>query len=302
MANETDIAILTDRVAQAMYRARGTLDSVADSLQDKNYGRLLDNRLEDIAQLRSGADRVREAEFEAGAQGRLAAQTQDRGDVLRWQEADDQVRRSFNYAAQDAGDLGSRIGRAQGELEELHDDLSRSSAFLDQALKDVDTLQQFPEYGTEAADQLRTRVTNLKNLTNQTDAGLKTAYDQLGNARATAFQLERTTMQVGDNAHSTAIRDASTSLTADVNRTRDGLTDVRQGIDAKMHDVNAMAQYGVDEANRAAELENAVRAGTNPTTAAEQAGADPSAGNGVQDPRLRFMQRPGQESATGRGE
>lgn len=294
MANENDIAILTDRVAQAMHMARQRLDMVAESLQDKNYGRLLDNRLEDIDQLRGVGSRVRDAEFEAEAQGRLAQRTQDPGDVARWQDADDQVRRSFNSAAQDAGDLGSRIGRAQNELEEFHDELGRSSAFLDQALRDIDTLEQFPEYGAEAADELRTRVTHLKDLTTQTDTGLKAAYDQLGNARTTAYQLEQTSLQVGDGAHSAAIQDASTSLTVDMNRTRDGLTNVREGIDARMYNVNEMAQYGADEANRTAELANAMRAGTNPTPRDQQTGdraADQESGSsgGVQDPRLRFM-------------
>ncbi|NIK60921.1 hypothetical protein [Kribbella shirazensis] len=294
MANERDIAILTDRVAQAMNRARATLDYVADSLQDRNYGRLLENRMEDIGQLQAGGDRVRQAEFEAEAQGRLASRTGDRGDMARWAEADDQVRLSFNHAAQDAGDLGSRIGRAQGELEDFHDDLGRSSAFLDQALSDVDTLEQFPEYGAEAAGELRTRVAHLQNLTTQTDAGLKTAYDRLGNARATAFQLEQASLQVGDGAHSAAIRDASTSLTIDVSRTRDSLTDVREGIDSRMHNVNEMAQYSIDEANRAAELEHTMRIGMPPAISAEQGGerpADQESGTsgGVQDPRLRLM-------------
>ncbi|WP_350277475.1 hypothetical protein [Kribbella sp. HUAS MG21] len=294
MASAQDIPFLTDRVAEAMNRARATLDMVADSLQDRNYGRLLDNRLEDIAQLQSGAGRVREAEYEAEVQGRLASASRDPGDVARWQDADDRVRLSFNSAAQDAGDLASRIGRAQNELEEFHDDLGRSSAFLDQALRDVDELGNTPEYGAEAAAELRTRVTHLRDLTAQADTGLKTAYDQLGNARTTAIQLEQAQLQVGGGVHSAAIQDASTSLTVDVNRTRDGLTGVREGIDRQMHNVNESAQYSIDEANRTAELAHAMRAGTNPTPRSEQVGerpADQESGSngGIQDPRLRLM-------------
>ncbi|MGZ0147254.1 hypothetical protein ACXJJ3_09295 [Kribbella sp. WER1] len=304
MANERDIAVLTDRVAQAMSRARATLDSVADSLQDKNYGRLLQNRLEDIDTLNAGGARVQQAEFEADAQGRLASRTQDRGDMERWNDADSQVRRSFNSAQQDAGHLMSRIGAAQRELNEFHRDLTTSSAHLDQALRDVDTLEQFPEYGrSETSEGLRGRLTQLKNVTTRADEGLKTAFDRLDHARTTAGQLERSSLEVGDGRHSSAIRDAGTSLTSDVRGARDGLSETRERIDANMADVHGMAQYGIDEANRAAELENAVRAATNPTTEAEQTGDHAAQQpNGAQDPRIRFMQGHTQGSAPGRGE
>ncbi|WP_427895485.1 hypothetical protein ACQHIV_17220 [Kribbella sp. GL6] len=304
MANERDIATLTDRVAQAMSRARATLDRVADDLQDRNYGRLLDRRLEDVGTLRADGGRVQQAEAEAEAQGRIASRTQDRGDMTRWQEADDQVKRSFGTAQQDAGDLGSRIGAAQRELTVFHEDLAGSSAGLDQALRDVDTLEQFPEYGrSETSEGLRARLTHLKNLTTQTDAGLKTAYDRLDTARQTAFRFEQTSLQVGGGQHSAAVRDVGNSLTADIGGAREGLVDVREGIDRRMVDVNGAAQYGIDEANRTAELANAVRAGTNPTTEAEQAGDQAAQQpDGAQDPRIRFMQGHTQGSAPGRGE
>jgi hypothetical protein len=292
MANERDIAILTDRVAQAMARARATLDNTADSLSDANFGRVMEYRLEDVENLATGAGRVQQAEFEAEVQGRVASRTQDRGDMERWSDADHQVRVSFNSAAQDAGDLGSGIGRVQRELSEFRDDLGRSAAGLEQALRDIDTLEQFPEYGRSESEGLRTRLSNLKNLTTQADAGLENAFNHLDNARTTANQLERTSLQVGEGRHSAAVRDTATSLTIDVNRTRDGLAGVREGIDRNMHDVHNMAQYGIDEANRAAELENAVRAGTNPPAHAEQSGdraPEQESGNGVQDPRLRLM-------------
>ncbi|GAA3086075.1 hypothetical protein JOF29_007659 [Kribbella aluminosa] len=305
MATELSIATLTGRVAQSMSRARATLDSVADSLQNKNYGRMLQSRLEDIDTLNAGGARVQQAEYESEVQGRLATRTQDRGDMDRWSDADTQVRRSFNSAQQDAGHLMSRIGAAQSELNGFHEDLTRSSASLDQALRDVDTLEQFPEYGkSETSEGLRNRLTDLKGLTTRADSGLKAAFDQLENARTTAGRLELASLEVGDGRHSAAIRIAGTSLTSDVRGARDGLSEVRDHIDANMTDVNDMAQYGIDEAVRTAELKNAVRAGTNPTTEAEQAGDHPpqQQPSGAQDPRIRFMQGHTPGSAPGRGE
>ncbi|MEU8226076.1 hypothetical protein [Kribbella sp. NPDC048915] len=297
MANERDIAILTDQIAQAMNRARATLDNVAHSLSGPEFDRLLVRRLEDVESLDVGARRVEMAEQEAAETGRVAQGSEDRYSMERWSDADTQVRRSFGSAQADAGDLASRIGAAQRELTEFHDDLGRSTAYLDQALRDVDALEQFPEYGrSEASEGLRDRLQHLRGLTTGADAGLKVAFDRLDSARRTASEFEMQTHAVGEGRHSAAVRDTSNALRQDLQGTRAGIADVREGIDARMYDVHASAQYGVDEAIRMAELANAVRAGTNPTQHTEQTGdraadqqAGSNGGNGVQDPRLRLM-------------
>jgi hypothetical protein len=295
MVDADDVAILTGRVAQAMQRARSSLDGVAQSLSGYEFDKVLQRRLEEVESFGAGVGRVQQAEYDAEQQGRIASQSQDHYVMERWNDADLQVRRSFGYAQGEAGNLASGIGAAQRQLMEYRDDLAGTAASLDQALKDVDVLERFPEYGQ--ADELRGRLTNLRALTTSADAGLGDAFDRLENARSTAARFERAEQfEVGHGRHSEAVRDTTSRLRAGMNWTRDEVSNVRESIDAKMSDVHAMAEYGVSEATKAADLANAVRAGSNPTQravakptehTATQSADQPAGNSAVQDQRSR---------------
>jgi hypothetical protein len=273
MANERDIAILTDQIAQTMNRARITLDHVADSLSDGNFDRVMSYRLQEAEAFQyEGANRVRQAEMEGDPEFENYA---------------------FRSAQTQADELSSDLRRAQGQLGEFRDDLGHTAALLQGAMRDVDTLEQFPEYDKEAASVLRNRLQHLHGLTVNADEGLRFAGDRLESARQAADQFWQQDRPQGYGQARVAIEQTGEAVYQDVRGSRRGLAEVREDIDASMYDVHASTQYGFDEARRAAETEHAMRVGLNPTKPSEQAGdrgADQQTpSTGVQDPRLRLM-------------
>ena len=287
MANEKDIAILTDRVAQTMNRARVTLGNSVDALNSENFGRILMGRMEDVRSLSAASGLVQEAEFEAEVQRRLADRTRDPRDAEKADEARGDVLRPFGHAQEEGRDFVRRIAAAQEELAEFRHDLHVSGAALDQALKDVDTLETFPE-SRDSADELRTRVDHLRTLTVNADQGLQAAGNHLENAKGAAQQFGRTEMEVDRYRLSDAIRETGAALHGDVTKTREGLGKLRDDLAAEMPRAQESAGYGYKQA----ELADAMRAGMNPPPGATQTGdLTTESGNGAQDPRLRTAQR-----------
>src|SRR5262245_41583918 len=125
MANENDIAILTDRVAQTMTRARIALATVADSLSEQNFGRVLESRMADIQAMSDRVGPVQDAEFEAEAQRRFAERTGEPRDAEDLRDARNDVQRQFGYARDEGTDFARRIGRTQEQLADIRDDLGR---------------------------------------------------------------------------------------------------------------------------------------------------------------------------------
>ncbi|MEV0791857.1 hypothetical protein [Kribbella sp. NPDC050459] len=293
MANENDIAILTDRIAQAMRRARIVLESSADALSNENFGRLLQARMEDVRSLSGAAERVQEAEFEAEVQRRMADRTQDPRDAESAREARDDVLRPFGHAQEEGQDVVRRIDAAQEQLAEFRHDLELSGSALDDALGDVGRLGTFPE-SRATAEGLRPRLHHLRTLTANADTGLRTASNHLEDAKGAAQQLGRVQADVDRYRLSTAIRETGESLKGDVSKTEQGLGTVRDGLVAERQNVDDMAKYGHEQA----ELADAMRAGMNPTPAAAQTGdrAAPEPGNGAQDPHLRLAQQTSETS------
>jgi hypothetical protein len=287
MANENEIAILTDRVAQIMNRARVTLANSVDALNGENFGRLLDSRMADIQALTAAAGPVQEAEFEAEAQRRFADRTQDPRDAEDAREARTDVLRPFANAQQEGQDFVRRINAAQEQLAGFRQDLRRSAEHLGEALNHVDTLKTFPE-SRALADELRTRVNHLGTLTVNADKGLQAAGNNLDNAKGAAQQFGRTEMEVDKYRLSNAIRETGASLQGDVTKSRDGLGTVRKDLAAAMPEVHESAEYS----HKQAELADAVRAGLNPTPREAQTGdLATESGDGAQDPRLRLAQQ-----------
>src|SRR4051812_3626364 len=124
MADEAEVAYRTDEIAKAMARARSTLESVGTQIGQTEFHRVLDRRLEDVAELGASVAALREAEAEAEGESR-AARVPD-----QMVEADARVRRSFATAQQTSGQLAGRIGNAQRDLAELDGELADSADLL----------------------------------------------------------------------------------------------------------------------------------------------------------------------------
>lgn len=284
MANENDIAILTDRVRQAMTRARMTLGEAADALSEQQFGQMLETRMEDVRSMSAGVERIQDAEFDAEAQRRLAERTGEPRDAEDLKDARNDVLHRFRGAQEQGQYVAQRIGSAQVHLAEIRDDLGRSGAGLDDALRDVDRLETFPEFGDKATS-LRTRVTAMRAHTAAAYRGLQTADEHLGAAQAAAGQfgrLERDVEDVDRYRLSSTVTATETSVTSEVQQTREGLTPVRESLAAERENIESLER----DAYREAELADAIRAGTNPTPAGAQTGerADtPQSGSGIRD-------------------
>jgi hypothetical protein len=287
MANEKEIAELTDRVAQIMNRARYTLDYSVDALSDENFGRTLDYRMQDVAALTDAAEPVQEAEFEAEVQRRLADRTQDPRDAESARKARDEVVRPFTDAQAEGQGIVRRINAAQEQLSGVRQDLQLSARQLDEALTHVAKLKTFTESRTTAYE-LHTRVSSLQTLTENANAGLGVADQHLENVKGAAQQFGRADTDVDRNRLSKTITQTAASLQGDLTKTGDGLGTVRKDLADAMPDVHENAEYS----HKQAELADAMRAGMNPPPGDAQTGdLAAESENGVQDARLRIAQR-----------
>lgn len=289
MANEAEIAGRTDLIAKAMLETDRTMRDVLNGLGevDRRIGRHLD----DVHLLAGSAESVRGAEFSAEQVGEVAQRTGEHRDMEQWNDADMQVRRAFGRSQAGAGELSSRIGSGQRELEELREKLAHSSGRLDDALKHLDALDQLPEYaGSEQSTGLRNRLDQLKMVTARADGGIRATVDRLDDARRSAAAFETSQVQIGASRHSNAVRSTSESLRATVTGARDRLRSTGTDIYEDRGQVVEASRYGVSEANRGralqhdAELADALRAGSNPTRPSDQHRTD---GHGEQDARHR---------------
>jgi len=279
MANENEIAELTDRVAQIMNRARYTLDYSVDALSDENFGRTLDYRMQDVDALTDAAEPLQDAEFEAEVRRRLAERTQDPSDIESASEARIDVERSFSNAQEEGQGFARRTDAAQEQLADFRHDLQRSGRELDEALSHVDTLATFPE-SRATANELRTRVMHLRTLTENADEGLQTANNHLEDAKDAAVRFGRAGMSVDRNELSKAITKTGESLRGGVKETGDGLGTVRKDLADAMPGVHQDADYS----HKQAELADAMRAGMNPPAGHAQTGdLATESGDGAQD-------------------
>jgi hypothetical protein len=301
MANEAEIAGRTDLIAKAMVETNRTMRTVLHDLGevDKSIGR----HLEDVQRLAGTAGNVRGAEHGAEQVGAVAQRTRDPEAMDRWNDADMHVRRTFGQSQVAAGELSSRIGSSQRDLEEVRDKLAYSSGRLDQALEHLDALDRLPEYGGSAQSTgLRTRLEQLKVATARADAGVRETVERLGGARKSAVAFENSQVEIGESRHSRAVDETSESLRNTVMQARTSLRDTGNTIYDERTQVGEATQYGINQANesRAAqqdpELADALRAGSNPTPqSAQHVGRGPA----EQDLRHR-VDGPAQEAGLNR--
>jgi hypothetical protein len=289
MANEAEIAGRTDLIAKAMVETHMTMRDVLHGLEqvDRTIGRHLD----DVHLLAGRTASVLGAERSADRVGEVAQRTGDHRYMEQWIDADREVRRTFGASQVAAGELSSRIGSGQRDLEELRDRLADNSGRLDQALKHLDALDELPEYGgSEQSAGLRNRLEQLKTFTVRADAGIRGTVDRLDDARRSAAAFEIGQVVIGESRHSNAVQMTSGSLRTTVSGARDRLRGTETGIYEERGQIVEARQFGITQANegraaqQAAELANAMRAASNPTLPSAQ---NTSSGQGEQDPRHR---------------
>jgi hypothetical protein len=259
-------ANLTEQTAAALIAARSAMNSAMDATAD--FDRLLDARLDEAGNLAISAQRAREGEQVARLTDNPAAR----------EDATDDVRRAFYSAGLTSDQLDGRLQKDVGQLEQIGDDLARSSRALAHGKSSLDELGQLPverdeqtgEPTPQAAEQLKQtailqqRVRSMENSLGAASAGVKGAETQLKAARATARNLVVTSPNnVAEGRISTAIDDTRAEIGGN-------LRSARRSLDGANQDLASGRPAADEAAARSADLANATRAGLNPTQPSNQ--------------------------------
>ncbi|MEV6417692.1 hypothetical protein [Kribbella sp. NPDC051718] len=254
-------ANLTDQTASALVAARSAMLSAREATAD--FDRLLEARLEEAGSLGVPAQHAREGEYA----GRQADSPGARDN------ATDDIRRALYSAGLTSDQLNGRLQRDIGQLEQIGDDLDRSSRALTHGKSFLDELEQLPverdeqtgEPTPEAAEQLkqtailRQRVSTMENSIGTASTGVRNAETQLKSARETARRLVQSPPSVGtDGRISNAIDQTREELGSN-------LRSARQRLDGANQDLTAGRPAAEEAAQRSVDLANATRAGLNPT-------------------------------------
>jgi hypothetical protein len=266
MADEAQVARLTDQIANSLTKAQSTMKAVADATHE--FDRVMGRRLEDVRTLPDTAIRVRRAEGE----GRVARTGAERED------SDRLVRGGFRSAQVTAGQLVGQLGGAQRELGKLREEIARSSKMLEGGTKALDELERLPGRKTPETENLRSRLDNFTRGVDAAGTGLGQAVARLETARRTAATFEVRPMAIDDSGRvSRAIETTSSDLKTEVKAARAGLEGLTKQVDNDQPNAHQAAAKSV-------ELANAARAGLNPTQPSAQRA---TAGNAEQDLRHR---------------
>lgn len=266
MADEEQVARLTDQIANSLTKAHSTMKAVADSTHE--FDRVMGHRLEDVQTLPRIATNVREVEGE----GRGARNEAERD------QADGLVRSGLNNAQVTAGHLAGQLGEAQRQLDKLRQDIERSSKMLESGTKALDELEQLPGRKTPETGNLRSRLDNFRRGVDAAATGLGQAVGRLETARGMAAAFERRWMTIDDSGRVSGAIDATSSdLKTEVTAARAGLKGLGTQVDQGQPNAYQAAAQSV-------ELANAARAGLNPTQPSAQRA---TAGKAEQDLRHR---------------
>lgn len=302
MANEEEIAGRTKLIAAAMVESNQTLGAVLRGLGTAD--RTITTHLSDLRGLAESGRQVRSAEDHAERVGGYASQTQDRTHMEQWNDADKKIRDAVGKSQVAAGELSSRIGGGQRELQEFGDQLAYSSGRLGTALKHLDALEQLPGYaGSDQATGLRTGIMRLQAAVNSADTGIQNTIDTLDRARRAAVAFETSgPLEVNDFQNSQAVRRTSQSLTQTVTGAQNTLRETGSAIYEGGTTNSRAVQFGVGASKgnqqAAAELANAMRAGTNPPASAAQSEAAAQSGTTGSQDLLRQRLEKGQSGET----
>lgn len=271
MANEDEVVYRTDRIANALVKARGTLEAVEYSTTEPSFDRMLARRLEDLDTLRTGADRVRAAEEAA----RSVENDENSTDDQRY-DAGLEVRKAFWGAQQAAGVVMERIRQSMSEVGGLGELLEESSDAVDTGIEHLDKLEELPGRTNSDTMLLRVRLNNLRNAVTMAQGSLDRVMARLESARTTAMWFEVSSSEVGGNEpRSLAVDRTRSQLETDLSVAREGL----QGLGAQV----TIAGPGAYEAtSQSVDLASkALAAAQNPTPKDQQV----SGGSGAQDYR-----------------
>jgi chromosome segregation ATPase len=272
MANEDEVVYRTDRIANALVKARGTLEAVAYATTEPSFDRMLARRLEDLETLSTGADRVRAAEEAA----RSVENDKNSTDDQRY-DADLEVRKAFWGAQQAAGVVMERIRESTSEVAGLGDILKESSDALDTGIEHLDKLEGLPGRTNSETMQLRVRLNNLRNAVTMAQGSLDRAMTRLESARTTAMRFEVSVSENnGNEPRSVAVDRTRSQLETDLSVAREGL----KGLSGQVTIAGPAAYEATSQSLDLAK--KAWAAAQNPTPQSDQ---QVSGGSGAQDYR-----------------
>lgn len=272
MANEDQVAYWTDKIANAMMKARGNLEAVVSATGEPSFDRMLARRLEDLETLRAGADRVRAAEVAA----RSVENDENSTDDQRY-DAGLEVRKALWGAQQTAGVLMERIRESASDIGGLGELLNESSEAIDTGIEHLGKLQALPGHTNSDTMLLRVRLNNLSNAVTMAQGTLDRAMTRLDSARITAARFEVSASDLdGNEPRSVVVDRTGSQLETDVSVAREGLKGLNGQVSIAAPGAHEATQQSVDLANAA------IAAARNPTPESAQR---ISGGTGEQDYR-----------------
>lgn len=266
MADEAQIAQLTDQIANAMVTARTRLQDVASALDAVHVPQKLGRRLEDVEDLDRYGDRLREREAESNAAVGPSA-TRDANELLKG---------SFRGARETSGDLATAIRKTTSELEAHGAALRDAAQGLDDGLKDVDALEKLSGADTATTDKLREGLNGLKSAAENARKGLGMATGRLGTAADAARHLENVSLPVDNRRrHSAEIDSTATTVRTQVRNARAGLGRLRDDmgdVHSPTSAVEKATRHGVQSAEAA--IQAAIAAADKASAASNAAAAN----------------------------
>ncbi|MGW6195214.1 hypothetical protein ACWF0M_03610 [Kribbella sp. NPDC055110] len=270
MADEEEYAGLTDRIATAVTQTQGTLQSVANDLSDENIGRMLGRRMEEVGMLRPGVDSLRALEDRVGEAQGAAKEPAKQALVSTY--------RSYQV---EAGNLSSRIGGAERNLDELRESLHQRAGSLKNALRDLERIEQLPDRQTADVAKLRAGVEYLNTVVGVVDQRVEQMMGDLSRGRSSANSLEHSAARIGaTREHSTEISAATRDIGGAISQTQQQVGSLRTELDQRSAGFREIGQFSIDVANQAsvekqqadveaAQLADAARAGFTPQPAVD---------------------------------
>lgn len=270
MADEEEFAGLTDRIATAVTQTQGTLQSVANELSDENIGRMLGRRMEEVGLLRPGVDSLR------GLEDRV-----DQAEGAAVEPAKQTLLSTFRSYQVEAGNLSSRIGAAERNLDELRESLDQRAGGLKNALRDLERIEQLPDRKTPDVAKLRAGVEYLNTVVGVVDQRVEQMMGDLSRGRSSANSLENSAARIGTSRqHSTEISAATRDIGGAIAQTQQQVGSLRTDLDKNSAGFREIGQFSIDVANQAsvekqqadveaAQLADAARAGFTPRPAVD---------------------------------
>ncbi|MFG1905237.1 hypothetical protein [Kribbella sp. NPDC048928] len=278
MADEAQIARLTDQIADAMVTARMRLQDVASALDAVEVPRTLGLRLEDVENLDRYGDRLREREADSNAAVGPSA-TRDANELLK---------NSFRGAQETSGDLATAIRKTNNGLEAHSAALRDAAQGLDDGLKHVDALEQLPGADGATTAKLREGLNGLKSAAENARKGLGMVTGRLETAIDAARHLESVRLPVDiHRRHSAEIDSTASTVRTQVRNARAGMGHLRNDLGDVHSGSSAVEQttrHGVQSAETAIQAAIAAAdkaSAADSATAADNAAPvnDASAGN-----------------------